>query len=227
MLEPEIIKEILTSFAGMLLALLSAGIIWLLKLAYEKHKSEVLTLARFERIFVINSRILKDNFEFIDKWIFALKKNRPYSFHFENYYINEEGTCKFSNLNLIKQILSINYKLRRTSLDLDNIYKSYWNIIFRIDSIQDEEKKEKNLKIYHSTIQLTLEQIKQNYKPLKNDIINTVALIRAVHKVRRHSLFGYISLMFLDVFPRVTKKSIEKEVKILKDNIKRNEKGTK
>lgn len=227
MLEPEIIKEILTSFVGMLLALLFAGIIWLLKLAYEKHKSEVLALARFERIFVINIRILKDNFEFINEWISALKNNRPYSFHFDNYYINEKETYKLSNLNLIKQILSINYKLRRTSLDLDNIYKSYWDIIFRIDSIQDEEKKEKNLKIYHSTIQLTLEQIKQNYKPLKNDIINTVALIRAAHKVRRHSLFGYISLMFLDIFPRVTKKSIEKEVKILKDNIKRNERDTK
>lgn len=227
MLELETTKEILTSFAGTLLALLSAGFIWFLKSAYEKHKSEMLALAKFERIFAIDMTVLKDNFEFLDKWLTSLKNNRPYSYHFENYYINEEETYKLSNLKLINRILSINYKLRRTGFDFDNIYKSYWDTIFRIDSIQDDTKKENNLKIYHDTIKGILEQMKLNYEPLKNDLIDAVALIRAAHKVRFHSLFGYVSLMFVDVFPRITKKSIEKEVILLKDNIKRNEEGIK
>lgn len=227
MLELETTKEILTSFAGTLLALLSAGFIWFLKSAYGKHKSEMLALAKFERIFAIDMTVLKDNFEFLDKWLTSLKNNRPYSYHFENYYINEEETYKLSNLKLINRILSINYKLRRTGLDFDNIYKSYWGTIFRIDSIQDDTKKENNLKIYHDTVKGILEQMKLNYEPLKNDLIDAVALIRAAHKVRFHSLFGYVSLMFVDVFPRITKKSIEKEVILLKDNIKRNEEGIK
>lgn len=227
MLELETTKEILTSFAGTLLALLSAGLIWFLKSAYEKHRSEMLALAKFERIFVIDMTVLKDNFEFLDKWLTSLKNNRPYSYQFENYYINEEETYKLSNLKLINRILSINYKLRRTSLDLDNIYKSYWDTIFRIDSIQDETKKENNLKIYHGTVKTILEQMKLNYEPLKNDLIDAVALIRAAHKVRFHSLFGYISLIFVDVFPRITKESIEKEVILLKVNIERNEKSIK
>ena len=227
MLELSLSKEILTSFAGTLLALLSAGIVWLVKSAYEKHKSEVLALAKFERIFANNLTILKDNFDFLDKWIASLKNNRPYSFHFENYYINEEETYKISNLGLINRLLSVNYMLRRTALDFANIYKSYWEIIDKIDSIQDEVQKERNLKNYHENILVNLEQMKQGYKVIKNSVVDVVAYIRAVNKVRRHSLFGYTSFLFVDVFPRVTKQSIEKEVLILKENIERNEKASK
>ncbi|MFH1402301.1 MAG: hypothetical protein ABIG87_01605 [Patescibacteria group bacterium] len=227
MLELSILKEILTSFAGTLLALLSAGIVWLIKSAYEKHKSEVLALAKFERIFANNLTILKDNFDFLDKWITSLKNNRPYSVHFEGYYINEEETYKISNLELINRVLSTNYMLRRTGLDFANIYKSYWEVIFKIDSIQDEARKEKNLKTYHENILTNLEQMKQGYEVIKSGVVDVVAYIRAVNKVRRHSLFGYISFLFIDVFPRVTKKSIEKEIMLLKENIERKEKVIK
>ena len=224
MLELDLPKEILTSFAGTLLALLSAGFVWFLKSAYEKHRLEVLALAKFERIFANNLTILKDNFDFLDKWIGSLKNNRPYSFHFENYYINEEETYKISNLGLINRLLSVNYMLRRTGFDFANIYKSYWEVIFKIDSIQDEARKEQNLKTYHDNILVNLEQIKPGYEVIKNSVIDIVAYIRAVNKVRRHSLFGYISFLFVDIFPKVTKKSIEKETGILKENIARNEK---
>lgn len=227
MLELNLPKEILTSFVGTLFALLSAGFVWFLKSAYEKHRSEVLALAKFERIFANNLTILKDNFDFLDKWIASLKNNRPYSFHFENYYINEEETFKISNLGLINRLLSVNYMLRRSGLDFANLYKSYWEVIFKIDSIQDEARKELNLKTYHENILVNLEQIKQGYEVIKNSVVDVVAYIRAVNKVRRHSLFGYISFLFIDVFPRVTKQSIEKEVSILKDNIERNEKAAK
>ena len=65
----EITEDILISSMGTLLALLSAGIIWFLKSAYEKHKSEVFALAKFERIFAMNITLLKDNFDFLNKWI--------------------------------------------------------------------------------------------------------------------------------------------------------------
>jgi len=219
----EVTNEILVSFIGTLLALISAGIIWFLKSAYDKHRLEVLALAKYERMFAINMTILKDNFEFIDKWLTSLENNRPYSFHFENYYISEEETYKLSNLKLINKILSTNYKLRRTGLDLENIYKGYWDTIFRIDSIQDETRKNNNLSTYHNTVKQTLEQIKQNYEPLKNDLIDVVAHIRAVNSVRKHSLFGYMKMFFVDVFPRVNEKSIDKQVSILKANIKEKE----
>lgn len=227
MLELSLLKGILTSFAGTLLALLSAGVVWLVKSAYEKHKSEVLALAKFERIFANNLTILRDNFDFLDKWIVSLKNNRPYSVHFESYYINEEETYKISNLGLINRVLSTNYMLRRTALDFANIYKSYWEVIFKIDSIPDETRREKNLKTYHENILTNLEQMKQGYSIIKNSVIDVVAYIRAVNKVRRHSLFGYISFLFIDVFPKVTKKSIEKELILLKENIEKKEKGIK
>ena len=227
MFEFNLSKEILTSFVGTLFALLSAGLVWFIKSAYEKHRFEVLTLAKFERIFANNLTILKDNFDFLDKWIGSLKNNRPYSFHFENYYINEEETYKISNLGLINRLLSVNYMLRRTALDFANIYKSYWEVISKIDSIQDEAQKEQNLKTYHENILVNLEQMKQGYEVIKNSAIDVVAYIRAVNKVRRHSLFGYIGFLFIDVFPRITEKSIERETATLKANIEEKSKRAK
>lgn len=227
MLELNLPKEILTSFAGVLFALLSAGFVWFIKSAYEKHRSEVLALAKFERVFANNLTILKDNFDFLNKWIVSLKNNRPYNFHFEDYYINEEETYKISNLELINRLLSVNYMLRRTGLDFANLYKSYWEIIYKIDAIQDEERKEQKLKTYHENMLVNLEQMQHNYEVIKSSVVDVVAYVRAVNKVRRHSLFGYMSILFVDIFPRVTKHSIEKEVAILNENIERNEKASK
>ncbi len=212
--------NILTSFIGTLLALLSAGLIWSLKSAYEKHRNEKLALAKFERIFANNLTILRDNFEFVDNWISALESDRPYSFHLEKYLLDQDSTFKLSNLELINNIISINYKLRRTSADLENIYKNYWKIVFKIDSIPDPSLREANLKRYHSTVIDALRKIKGNYDLLNREMIEVVALIRVADKVRFHSLFGYFSFLFIDVFPRVTDRSKAKEVKKLEKNIK-------
>lgn len=217
--ELAISKDILTSFIGTILALLSAGIIWFLKSAYEKHRSEKLALAKFERIFAINLTILKDNFEFVDNWISALNEGRPYSFHLEKYFIDDETTFKLSNLELINSIISTNYMLRRTSSDLGNIYKGYWEIVFKIEAMPDPITKEANLKQYHSTVINALEQIKKNHIPLNSAIMETVALVRAVDYVRFHSLFGYLGLLFADIFPRATKKLKEEEMEKLRQNI--------
>lgn len=220
-------NEVLTSFTGAVLALISASLVWLLKSAYEKHRKEILALAKFERIYAINLTLLKDNFEEIDNWIASLNRNRPYSFYRGTYYLDEEETYRLSNLELISRILNINYKLRRTGFDLENIYKNYFDVIAHIDSIQDDVRKESNLNVFHNTVKSTLETMKTNYEPLKNDMIETVALIRAAHHVRKHSLFGYLSLLFIDIYPKITEKSIKQEIDVLKENIAQNEKTQK
>lgn len=220
-------EGLVTSFTGSLLALLSAALIWFLKSAYEKHRAEKLALAKFERIFLNNLIILKDNFDFIDKWIASLENNRPYNVYLEKYFIDEEATFKISNLKLVGSILTVNYKLRRTSLDLDNLYKSYWEVIFKIDSIEDIAVKEANITEYHKNVKDALRQIKENYEPLKKDLVHTIALLRTVDKIRIHSLFGYISLLFVDIFPKVSDVAIEREVKKINNNSKDLELGEK
>lgn len=184
-----------------------------------------MALAKFERIFAVNLTTVKDNFEFVDDWISALKNNRPYSFHLEKYFIDDETTFKLSNLELINSVISTNYMLRRTSSDLENIYKGYWEIVFKIDAMPDPLQKEANLVRYHSTVINALEQIKKNHTPLNNTIMETVALVRAVDHVRFHSLFGYLGLLFVDIFPRVTKKLKEVEIEKLRKNIQEKSKS--
>ena len=215
------IKSIFTSFAGTLLAIFSAGFIWLLKSAYRKHMTEVLTLAKFEQLFAVNLRLLSDNFEFIDSWIESLKKDRPFSVHFQDYLSNEEEIFNLNNLLLTNKILSLNYKLKRTSIDLSNVYKSYWDVVSEIDSIQDEQRKMASLRVYHATVQQTLQKIKENQKPLQNDLVDAMATIRVAANVRRHSLFGYLSIFFRDIVPTVNQQAIEAETKKLTEEIQK------
>lgn len=214
-------KEFLVYFASTLLALLSAGFVWLLRLIYEKHKMEMLALAKFERLFVKDITILKDNFDFIDEWISVLAGNKRYKCCFINYCINEEDTYKITNLELVNKIFSINYKLHRTGLDVDNIYTSSNEEIVRIISIQDSEKKQADLEVYFKDLIGQLTKIKTNYDYLQNDLINIIALIRCYYKVRKHSFFGYLSVLFIDVLPRLNENKIKKEVSVIKANIKK------
>ena len=171
MVDLEISKEVFTSFAGTLLAIFSAGVVWFIRSAYEKHKAEKSALAKFERIFALNLTMLSDNFYFIDEWSVALRNDRPYSFQLREFIIDEEATYKTSNLRLINKILSVNHMLNSLNLDLKNMYKSYWEVISRIDSDKDEQQKIRDLKAFHDTIQGHLTRVKQNYNPFKNHIL--------------------------------------------------------
>lgn len=66
----------------------------------------------------------------------------------------------------------------------------------KIDSIPDVQQRENDLKVHNKTFLETLEQVKQNYEPLKKDLIDVLAIIRVAGGVRSHSLFGYLSILF-------------------------------
>lgn len=211
MLETEVQSQLLATFIGTLLAIGSAAFVWLIRSAYEKHRKERLALSKLERKFVLNATIAEDNLQFMRVWVNALKDNRPFSFHFEEFLIDNEETHNLSQLKLINKILPVNYKLRRMGLDLKNIYSNYWDVVAKIDSIPDEQRKIQNLEHFHKTVILGIEEMSKNYPILNKDFVDVLACIRVAANVRKHSLFGYISILFTDVFPRTTKKSIEKE----------------
>lgn len=221
MLSINISSELATSFIGALFALLSAGIVWVLKSAYERHRAEVIALSRFERIFANNLTILRDNFKFLNDWINSLEKGRPFSIHFESYYINEEETYKIKNLELINHLLSLNYMLRRTSFDFDNIYKTYWEAVTSIEASNNIENNKESFTTLNKNVLFTLRELNNGYKAIEEKLVETIAYIRAVNIVRRHSFFGYINLLSIDIFPKVTDDSVKKQVEILRKNISR------
>jgi len=220
MLEHEIIKEFIVSFLSIFSAILSAGIIWIAKTSYEKHRKITLSLAKLERTFAVNLTRLKDNFDFLERWKISAEKNRPFSCQFASYITRDEETYQLENLDLINKVLSLNYVLERTSLDFDNFRESYWDIITKINSTtESQENKEKNIKTYHENVYQTLQSMEKNYTSIEADIIDVISLIRAVNNVRKHSLFGYAKFLFMDIYPRVTHKNIGTEKKKLLKNI--------
>ena len=214
-------NEIIVSFIGTLFALFSAGIVWILKSAYEKHRAEVFALSKFETIFANNLTILKDNFNFLNDWINSLENNRAFSIHFEGYYINEEETYKIKNLELINRLLSLNYMLRRTGFDFENTYKTYWEGVRSVNEIKDEESRERNFEALNKNLLPVLQKMNSGYKVIEDKLVDVVAYIRCANNVRKHSIFGYFSVLFLDIYPKITDNSVKRQVEILRENISR------
>ncbi len=201
-----------TSFVGTLVALFSAGVVWLIRSAQEKHKKESLALARIERIFALNLTRLNDNLEFIENWIAALEINRPYSFYIASLTDCEDESYKIGDLDLINKLLNANHKMLRVTADLNNVYKSYWDTIKTLDGIPDEERREANVAHFHKTVVSVLREMMGNYGPLEKESIQVVAMVRVLAHVRKHSLFSYAALLNRDVFPRLTKSAVKKEI---------------
>lgn len=224
----EISKEIFTSFAGTAFALLSAGVVWLLKSALDKHRSETVALARYERGLATNLEVVYDNFDFLNQWIDAIKnQNRPYSAHFEQFIIDDQEHYKIGDLELVNQIVQLNYKLRRSAADFDHHQKVYFKTLAEIDSIKDKEDKLQNLNMFHQNFALSLEQMIPNREHLEKEVLKAIARIRLVSKVRKHSLFSYLSFLFKDIWPRVTQERFDKELKLLQKDVEKRKKSRK
>jgi hypothetical protein len=224
----EISKEIFTSFTGTLFALLSAGIVWLLKSAFDKHKSENAALARYERCFASNLEIMYDNFDFLNQWIEVIEnQSRPYSAHFEDYVIDDQEHYKISDLELINWIVQLNYKFRRTAADFNHLQKGYLKTLAEIDSLPAEQDRLCNLKKFHENFVPGLKKMTTNRKNLEEGTLNTIARIRLVSKVRKYSLFNCISFLFTDIWPRPTQERFNKELKQLQKDVEAKKKLNK
>jgi hypothetical protein len=194
------------------ISVIIAGLIWVLKMPYEKHRKEMLSLSKLERLLIMNEAALGDNIDLIDQWIMGLSELRPYSAHFESMLFDESNYHSLSNMNLINELFQINHKLKRSSNDLNNIYKSYWEIIPKIDEI-DPIKKLELLKTYSDNVIGPLKDIKEGAVLLKKEIVPVIAHIQVMGNVRFHSLFGYLNLLNRDIIPRPTREKIDERIK--------------
>lgn len=206
----EINAQVLNSFTGTGLALLTAAFLWIIRSAYEKHRSERLALVKFERMIVLNIRYLDDNLEHINKWIESTKNDRPYSYSFQALSTNDEDTFKLSHLGLVRQLVELNYMLCRTTTDLENTYRQCWDVVRNLDAKPDHPTRGTSFSEHNKTLVLTLEDMKKNYPFLKEKMIDALASVQTHARVRFHSMFGYLSLLFIDVVPRTTTQAVER-----------------
>jgi hypothetical protein len=195
-------------FAGCVV-LAGTAALWALRSAYHSYTEEITALARYERISSLNLTNLKDNFDIVDKWIHAIDQGRVFRQPFSQLVIDDEDVYKLKKLPLIRRAISLNYKLQRTSIDLQNIATGYWETIVKIDSNPDPAQKSTDFNAFNANIRETLVSIGTNREPLNNDLIDFVAAIRVHYDVRRVSLFRLLGFLFIDLFPRISEKKIK------------------
>jgi len=190
-------------------SILMAGVVWVLKIPFEKHCKEIISIAKMQKLFSLNEVALRDNIAFLNEWSNALSASRPYSCHFETLITDDTSTSLIGDLKLINKLLKINYMMKRSSDDLSNLYNGYWEVIPKINSIIDNKEREENLKVYHGTIQSAVTLLKGNLEIIHKEILPVIAHLQVAGDVRFHSLYGYMNYIFLsDVYPRPTERRI-------------------
>jgi hypothetical protein len=201
------------------MSILVAGLIWILKLPYDKYQKEIVSISKLEKLFALNEASLRDNIQFMKEWQESITASRPYNCHFEPLIIEDINNLYISDIKLVNKILKINYMMKRSGDDLNNLYKSYWEILNKISSIPDPAERERNFTKYHETISVALKAIKEGAETVYGKIIPVLAHLQIAGDVRFHSIFGYIKYILLaDIYPRPTQKRIQSKIEFLESD---------
>ncbi|MCX6717065.1 MAG: hypothetical protein NTU76_00095, partial [Candidatus Taylorbacteria bacterium] len=147
----------------------------------------------------------------IKLWIVGLKSNRPYVCCFGKFVIDDETHMKISDIGLINKIVKTNSFLKRMGEDVNGIYKNYVKVI---SGITDGKTvlTEDQLKFYSNNLAEALDKILKKIEEGDKDVIKTLAHIRLAGRVKFHSIFGYFSILFRDVFPSINDKKVNNEI---------------
>lgn len=200
------------------ISVLTAGIVWLLRILHARYRKEITAISKLERLFIFNEIALRDNIKLMEDWEKSLLMLHPYSCHFEPMIIDKLSTHSLSNLKLIKEIVEVYYKMKRSRDDLGNLYTHYWEAFPHLEKI-DLAEREKNLRTYHDKVLTALRRIKQSTQLTHTQLVPVLAHIQVLGVVRKHSLFGYLNLLNVDVIPRPTEKKVAKQAERMKEKM--------
>ena len=201
--------RIAESFFGILFALSFAGLVWLIKSFHDNYRRELFSIVRLERNFVENLVILQNHISLIDQWIVALKSDQKYSTKFGVLIIDNESHMGLSDMKLVNLIVEKNFKYKGLNDDLSHIYgnyKEFW-LHYIEKKISQEKLKQSSLDILSVLKVLKVEIIKMQASSLE-----IISYLRLAGRTKKHSLFGYLNFLHMDIWPKINEKKVSMEI---------------
>lgn len=205
--------NITQSFLGSLLALLFAGLVWFIKSAYEKHKRTSLAIAKFERSYVENIAHLDQHITLINIWIQAIEQKQKYAAPpFSILSIDNESHLHLGDMKLVNLLIKTNFSQKSLNDDLTSMYSFYEkNFIYFLDKKISLEQWQSNNEEILPVLKKMIEEIPK----IQANLIKGVAYLRLSGRVLSHSVFSYIQILSVNVWPRITEKKIDQEIKAI------------
>jgi hypothetical protein len=204
------------------LSIFGAGLVWFLKMPLAAYREEILSIAKWEKLIALNEVATRDNINFMQEWLDAIEGIRPYSCHFETLLQGDINTMAVGDLKLTNQLLRVNYMMKRSSDDLNNVYENYWKIIPTINEILEPQRRKENLDNYHANVSGAIKAIKESHQIILKEMLPILAKLQVAGNIRSHSIFAYAKRFFLIyIWPRPSEKRIKLRIKKLQDEMKR------
>ncbi len=211
-------ENIAEHFTAAIFTIAAAAITWFVKTSYDKFKRDMRAIARVERISALNRARLISNKPLIEMWSSALKSGRRYIRPIDKLIIDDETHYDVSDISLVNLIVRTNFTLQAFNDDIENLYKDYVENFAPL-VIQDPpgiKKFENEMK----EIARLLDQTVAYIPNLESEILSVSARARVLGRVKKHSTFGYLSLLETNVFPRITSEKLSIELDRLRKEIK-------
>jgi len=178
-----------------LVTFLSALLIWLLKVNFDKFEKESIALNELQFALALNVEKLKDNKSFFGDWLSALEKKRTYSVSFHNLVFPYEKLKDIRSSKLINQTLAIFYKCESFGKDLKSLHKSYYDI-----SVSGKFKgtEDPNWIIFNENTYSSVKKNEVSFTTINAGILDTLTETRKYIGVRKKSYYYTIMKLFKD-----------------------------
>ena len=190
--------NITASFIGTGLSLFGAGILWIVKLSYDRHKNTKLACAKLERALILNIAALGENTKLIEQWIISLQQEKRFTCYFSKFNTESSDLLFINELPLVNRLIKTNYVFTSIGEDIESIekdYKEMWSALY------ESKINEPTIKVYMQTLLPQIEPLPEKMKEIQIDIIADLAHLQRFCKCRKYTLFGLRDYMHVDLFP--------------------------
>jgi len=221
----EKIKDFIVSSEILIEILVSVSIVFLIFLVNEhlrRYKENKRNLGILERRVRENHKKLVGNTGLLHQWLESLDSKKPYSCVFARFQeFTAEDTMLSSNLLLVNSLVKQNdFFMGFNEEIIDNFYSSYSETRNRATSGQLD------LAVWNKYQDNLIKQMSGFFdkaEKQKEEVLDLLALIRALYMISRYSLVGFLyEVATYNFFPRLTEDRISKSKKALKEKIRHN-----
>lgn len=209
--KPEFFYDLTVHAVAVLITAVLAFVVWLIKNAYESYINEIKLLVKIEVYLIKDRAALSDNKDSFELWLECLKNSRAYTGAMRSYISQEIDFYNVSNLDLLNKFNSLTYRLHRFDIDINHNFSEYRNGINNF--FESKDLKADGWEDFNKNLLVQLERLQRSFDEAIEEIESTIAFVRVYKKQRRWSIFRPLKFLNTPIFPCISYKAIEKELK--------------
>jgi hypothetical protein len=208
--------DLIVHTAAVLITAVLAFVTWLIKNAYDSYVNEMKLLVKIEVYLSRDRASLVDNRDSFGKWLKCLNESRAYTGAMHSYASQEIDFYNVSNLDLLNKLNDLTYRLHRFDTAINHNFSEYRNGINKF--FESKDIKADGWESFNKNLLEQLKILQESFNEAIKETESTLAFLRVYKKQRRWSVFRPLKFLNTPIFPCISHKAVEKELKDIQNS---------